>query len=734
MGKLNSLLHIISFGLILASNFNLHSCTAASSNVDRKVYIVYMGALPEPPYSSTSHHLSLIQEVVDDSQGADLLIRSYKRSFNGFAAKLTDAEAQKLSTRNDVVSVFPSKKMQLHTTRSWDFLGFHQPTMIKNLNVGSDIVVGVIDTGIWPELPSFDDRGFGPPPAKWKGVCDGGRNFTCNKKIIGARYYAITTSARDFDGHGSHTASTAAGIVVEDASFYGVASGFARGGFPSARIATYTVCYEDSCSTPDILAAFDDAIADGVDVISISIGSGDPENLEYDPMSIGGFHATSSGILTVHSAGNGGGIAGSITSMAPWLLSVAASTIDRKFETKVVLGNKEIFVGNSINGFSEKGTGFPLMDGINATSPYCSKEDASCIDDSKVEGKVLLCNTTDGPSVALITGTEGIIYINKRSTNVQDVVSVPATGLDLQAFGEVEAYRQSTSNPVAKILKSDTVTDLSAPVVASFSGRGPNSRVSGILKPDVSAPGVDILAAWSPEAPLTDSIYDERRNKFNVLSGTSMACPHVAGIAAYIKSLYPNWSPSAIKSAIITTATPMHPLSAQGLDAEFAYGSGQLNPVNATNPGLVYEILPADHVNLLCNLGYDTKRLQMITGNKKSTCTGRPNPTTINDFNYPSMTAALQSKSAASFSVRFQRTVTNVGSAKSTYKAKIVGGKGLKIEVTPPVLTFGSLNEKMSFSVSVSGGSVKQIGFFSSAALIWSDGSRSVRSPIVIYT
>ncbi|CAN1150608.1 Subtilisin-like protease SBT4.12 [Linum perenne] len=708
MGKFNSLLHILSFSLILASNFNLHSFTAASSDGDRKVYIVYMGALPEHQYSPASHHLSLIQEVADD--------------------------------RNDVVSVFPSKQLQLHTTRSWDFLGFHQPTMIKNLNVGSDIVVGVIDTGIWPELPSFDDRGFGPPPAKWKGVCDGGRNFTCNNKIIGARHYGTIKSARDFKGHGSHTASTAAGSVVEDASFYDVASGFARGGLPSARIAAYTACDESDCSTTNILAAFDDAIADGVDVISISIGSVNLQDLDYDPMSIGSFHATSRGILTVQSAGNDGP-AGSTTSLAPWLLTVAASTIDRKFETKVVLGNKEIVAGNTINGFSEKGTGFPLVDGINVTSPstLCTKEDASacnCVNSTLLKGKIVLCNTTDGFSATtILTNAEGGIYINRGGyPHVPGVVSMSATALDHRTFGEVEAYRQSTSNPVAKILKSDTVTDPRAPVVASFSSRGPNSKVPGILKPDVSAPGVDILAAWSLAAPLSDGMYDERRNKFNVISGTSMACPHVAGIAAYIKSLYPNWSPSAIKSAIITTATPMRPLSVRGLDAEFAYGSGQLNPVNATNPGLVYETLPVDHVNLLCNLGYSTKSVQVITGNNTRICTGRSNPAVINDFNYPSMTSSLQSKSATSFSVRFRRTVTNVGSAKPTYRAKIVGGKGLKIEVTPPILTFGSLNEKMSFSVSVSGGSVKQSGLFASAALIWSDDTHNVRSPIVIYT
>ncbi|CAN1846624.1 Subtilisin-like protease SBT4.4 [Linum perenne] len=696
MGKFNSLLHILSFCLILASNFNLHSFTAASSNGDRKVYIVYMGALPEHQYSPTSHHLSLIQEVVDDSEGEELLVRSYTRSFNGFAAKLTDAEARKLSSRNDVVSIFPSKNLQLQTTRSWDFLGFHQPTMIKNLNSGSDVIIGVLDTGIWPELPSFSDRGLGPPPAKWKGACDPGTSdFTCNNKIIGARYYQSEGSARDYQGHGSHTASTAAGSVVKDASFYGIASGFARGGLPSARIAAYAVCGETTCTSEDILAAFDDAIADGVDVISISVATSEPDNIDVDPIAIGAFHATKSGILTLQSAGNAGANAANTASVAPWLLSVAANTIDRKFETKVVLGNKKTVVGYSVNGFSQNRTALPLVDGITASTPGCpivASRSCDCVDSSLAHGKILLCDAKDGLSVALQSAAEGVI---STYDPLDDQFVLPLLGamVDSQTFGAIEAYMNSTSKPVAQILKSDTVTDPRAPVVASFSSR--EIRISpSVFQPDVSAPGVDILAGWSPEASPSGSSYDQRQSNFNVLSGTSMSCPHVAGIAAYIKSLYPNWSPSAIKSAIITTATPMRPLSVQGLDAEFAYGSGQLNPVNATNPGLVYETLPIDHVNLLCNLGYGTKKVQVITGDKTSTCTGRPDPTAINDFNYPSITAALQPKSAASFSVRFQRTVTNIGSAKSTYKAQIVGGKGLKIEVTPPVLTFGSLNEK----------------------------------------
>ncbi|CAN0854500.1 Subtilisin-like protease SBT4.9 [Linum grandiflorum] len=646
MGRFNSILHLLSVCIILASNINQLFCDAY--NDDRKVYIVYMGALPKHQYSPTDHHLSLIQEVLNDDSGLEeeLLVNSYKRSFNGFSAKLTDVEARKLSERNDVVSVFPSTNLQIQTTRSWDFLGLPQPTPTPTLKAGSDVVVGVIDSGIWPESASFDDNGFGPPPAKWKGACKGGTNFTCNNKIIGARCYTYVKSARDIVGHGTHTSSTAAGNAVNGASFYGIASGVARGGLPTARIAVYAACNFLFCPSDAILAAFDDAIADGVDLISISVAFSHVVPLETDPIQIGSFHSANKGILTVQCAGNSGPGAASVVSVAPWLLSVAASTIDRKFETKLMLGNGKIVV----------------------------------------------------------------------------VLPLPGVQVDRPSLDVITAYERSTPSPVAKILKSDTVK-VGAPVVASFSSRGPNPIIPGILKPDVTAPGVDILAAWPPAV--------SPNNDFNVISGTSMSCPHVAGIAAYIKSLYPNWSPSAIQSAIMTTATPMHPPRGlhpdlEYVSAEFSYGSGQLNPVNATNPGLVYETLPENYLKLLCNLGYGTRKVRAITGDKTSTCTGRPHRTAINNFNYPSITAALQPKSVASFSVHFTRTVTNVGYARSTYKAQIVGGKELKIEVTPSVLTFASLNEKKSFNVSVSGGKVPSNGFFASASLIWSDGTRNV--------
>uniref|UniRef100_A0A803LX52 Peptidase S8/S53 domain-containing protein n=1 Tax=Chenopodium quinoa TaxID=63459 RepID=A0A803LX52_CHEQI len=213
------------------------------------------------------------------------------------------------NSMKEVVSVFLSRTLELKTTRSWNFMGLSENVVVpRNLTSESDLILGSIDTGIWPESPSFRDDGFGPPPNKWKGACKGGINFTCNNKLIGASSVSFD-SARDENGHGSHTASTAAGRHVDHASFYGLAEGIARGAVPSARIAAYRVCGNNRCQDSDILGGFDEAIADG------------------------------KGILTVQAAGNDGNQSSTVSSVAPWLFSVAASYTDRRIRDKVVLGN-----------------------------------------------------------------------------------------------------------------------------------------------------------------------------------------------------------------------------------------------------------------------------------------------------------------------------------------------------------------------------------------------------------
>ncbi|KAK8544349.1 hypothetical protein V6N13_056131 [Hibiscus sabdariffa] len=679
-----------------------------------QIYIAYLGSLSDGDYIPTSHHFSLLQALFKESSVEDYLIRSYRRSFNGFAAKLTDEEAKKLASFKGVVSVFPNKVYHLQTTRSWDFMGFNQ-TVKRNATAESNVIIGVLDSGIWPESDSFSDEGFGPPPQKWKGSCKGGENFTCNNKLIGARVYVnggFTVSARDIVGHGSHTASTAAGNHVGNASFYGLAEGTARGGVPSARIAAYKVCaYDVGCTSENVLGGFDDAIADGVDILTVSLGSDGSSEFFMDPIAIGAFHAAEKGILVVQSAGNSG-TTQSVTSVAPWILSVAASTTDRYFIDKVVLGNGKILTGMSVNSFSLNRTKVPLVYGLQA-STECDETAArkcsfGCLDKSLVKNKIVVCDDMGGPIEAHNAGALGLI-VQTSLQNTSNVVPLPASALRTDDYESLLSYLNSTKQPVAEILKSETIQDPWAP-------------------PDISAPGVNILAAYSPVVHPSSAVTDERRVKYNILSGTSMACPHVAAVAAYVKTFHPDWSPSAIKSALITTASPMDP--SKNPDGEFSYGSGHVNPVNAINPGLVYDNVEGDNIRFLCSIGYSEDNIRTISGTNSS-CPKNSSKTLPRDFNYPTLTALV--KAGGSFTVNFERTITNVGVATSTYNATISSSPKLEVTVIPQVLSFKTLWEKKSYNVTIKGKALAEMSM-ESASLTWSDNIHNVRSPIVIHT
>ncbi|CAN8253281.1 unnamed protein product [Cochlearia groenlandica] len=700
---------------------------------DKQVYIVYMGSLPSrAEYAPMSDHMNILQEVTGESLIENRLVRSYKKSFNGFAAKLTQLERERVAEMDGVVSVFPSKMLQLQTTSSWDFMGLKQGNNTKrNLNVESDIIVGVIDSGISPESQSFSDQGFGPPPPKWKGVCSGGQNFTCNNKLIGARDYT-REGARDTEGHGTHTASTAAGNAVSDASFFGIGNGTARGGVPASRIAAYKVCIPTGCPSEALLAAFDDAVADGVDLISISIGSEGAHMFENDPVAIGAFHARAKGVLTVISAGNSGPDDSTVSAVAPWMFTVAASTTNRGFITKVVLGNGKTLVGKSVNAFDMKGKKYPLVYGKSAASSNCSAVYAGlckrgCLKKVLVKGKILVCDSAGGLKVVESLEAIGIIYKTPKS-DVAFIQAVPASGLAEEDFDSLLSYINSTDSSQAGILKTEAIFNRTSPLIGSFSSRGPNTVAVDLLKPDITAPGVEILAAYSPDGSPTEN--DSRRVKYSVVSGTSMSCPHVAGVAAYIKTFYLKWSPSMIQSAIMTTAWPVNATGTGIASTEFAYGAGHVDPIAALNPGLVYEFEKEDHIAFLCGLNYTSNTLKLISGEAVS-CTKKTLP---RNLNYPSMSAKL-SESDGSFTVTFNRTLTNVGTPNSTYNSKVVAGHGSKVNVTvkPSVLSYKTVNEKQSFTVTVTGRDVDS-ELPSSASLIWSDGTHNVRSPIVVYT
>ncbi|XP_042460556.1 subtilisin-like protease 4 [Zingiber officinale] len=562
-----------------------------------------------------------------------------------------------------------------------------------------------------------------PPPPKWKGRCDLGNVSSsteqfCNNKLIGARSFVnynrsrngSTDSPIDNDGHGTHTSSTAAGAFVKRANVYGLARGVAAGVAPLAHLAIYKVCANDECQAHDILAGMDAAVEDGVDVLSISLGS-DPSPFYLDPIAIGGFNAMRKGVFVSCSAGNSGPFNSTVSNDAPWLLTVAASTMDREFLATVKLGDGSEFHGESIyqpQGFSSKK--YPLVFPGGASN-LCLNGSLNGID---VKGKIVLCDRgingrIEKGEVVKQAGGAGMVLVNAPKdgySTIADLHVLPASHIPY-AFGhKIKAYINSSSLPTATIVFKGTITHVPhSPAITSFSSRGPSQNTPGILKPDITGPGVSVLAAWNTQ-------------KFNVISGTSMSCPHLSGIAALIKKAHPDWSPAAIKSAIMTTAyvkdNTNNPIfDERNLPADlFAVGAGHVMPLKVLDPGLIYDISPTDYYPYLC------------CSSIKSILEG--------ELNYPSITAQLPTNEART--VTFTRTVTNVGKAAATYYAKLDVPDVVSARVVPRSLTFEKVNEKKSFKISFKrrsdyGASSPTV----EGQLMWVSQARSVvRSPISI--
>ncbi|KAL2345205.1 hypothetical protein Fmac_006490 [Flemingia macrophylla] len=730
-----------------------------------------MGELPVArPYAVESHHHNLLETAIGDTQLArQSKIHSYGKSFNGFVARLLPHEAEILRDEDSVVSVFPNTQRELHTTRSWDFLGM--PLSVKrNTNIESHIIVGVLDTGIWVDCPSFNDEGYGPPPRRWKGKCVTGANFTgCNNKVIGAKYFNLEDTSPASDnlspaddlGHGTHTASTAAGSVVKGASLYGIGKGTARGGVPSARIAMYKVCWSAGCSDMDMLAAFDEAIADGVNFLSVSIG-GPSRDFFTDPIAIGSFHAMARGILTSCSAGNSGPRPMSVENSAPWILTVAASALDRQFTTLVAFGDGNNITGLSINTFSLEKKMYPLTSGLLAANTSgdgfgsASGCDYGTLREDRVRGRIVYCAGGTGSQDLTIKelGGAGTIIGMEEPIDASYTTVIPGAYVEAATVGKtIDRYINSTKYTSFSLLslmrnamsitvsslelrkaravihKTTTALLVPAPYLASFSSRGPQVITPNILKPDLVAPGVDILAAYSKLATLTGYHQDNRYDVFNIISGTSMACPHATAAAAYVKSFHPDWTPAAIKSALMTTATP---LKIGANFTELGSGSGQLDPVKAVHPGLVYDIRVNAYIAFLCKSGFNGTNIGILIGSKNFTCSSAKTPPGSDGINYPSMHIQLWD-SASRISAVFHRTVTNVGSKNSTYKAKVTAPKGLSVKVIPNTLKFSQLHQKLSFKVVMKGPPMPKDTYILTAYLEWNDSKHSVRSPILVF-
>ncbi|CAO1944765.1 unnamed protein product [Urochloa humidicola] len=700
----------------------------------RRLYIVYLGDVKHghPNDVIASHH-DLLSDVLGSKEDSlASMVHNYKHGFSGFAAMLTEDEAKQVAEFPEVISVEPSRSYTATTTRSWDFLGlsYQMPSdLLQKSKYGEDIIIGVVDTGIWPESRSFNDEGYGPVPSRWKGVCQVGEAWginNCSRKIIGARFYTAGIdeeilksdylSPRDLNTHGTHTASTAAGSVVEAASFHGLGAGAARGGAPRARIAVYKSLWgaRGGGGTATVLAAIDDAIHDGVDVLSLSLGA------LLDTNSFGALHAVQKGITVVYSAGNDGPRPQTVGNTAPWVITVAASTIDRSFPTVIKLGDKQQIVGQSLYHQEKNSSGSSFRSLATGVGALCTTE---ALNGTDLKGRIVLCFPSNSQQAltpilefqnalqnVLDAGGSGLVFA-QYTTNLLEVTAdcqgIACVLVDLDTGYKIVQYMIAASSPVAKIepARSFTSKELLAPKVAAFSSRGPSIHYADVIKPDIAAPGAGILAAMG--------------NSYKFASGTSMAAPHVAGIVALLKAVHPDWSPAAVKSAIVTTAsvTDEHgmPILAEGLPRKIAdpfdYGGGHINPNRAADPGLIYDIDPNDY-----------KYFFGCTIKKSVSCNATSVPGYL--LNLPSISVP-----DLRYPVTVSRTVTNVGEVDAVYHVAFESPAGVKMEVEPSVLVFNAANKVHTFQVKMSPVWRSQ-GDYMFGSLIWYNNHRTVRIPV----
>ena len=533
----------------------------------------------------------------------------YTTALNGFAAELTPAEAKQLSGRPGVLAVVRDESRLADTSSSPQFLGLTGPTGVWRRLGGTDpvtgaghgIIIGIIDSGIDDEAASFAPAGDGVP-ADWHGVCDPGTdaNFACNDKLLGGRYFDEAAdvipeefeSPDDLAGHGSHVAATAAGYNGVEALINGVDYGSTSGMAPAAKVAAYKACWQlpdfSNCAATvsDSVAAIDAAVADGVDVLNYSI-SGTADDV-VDPVELAFMYAADAGVFVAAAGGNEGPTGATVRHPSPWLTTVAAAT-HRKDESTVLLGDSTRMVGASLSpiGVDES----PLVyarsipaDGVDADdAAFCLSE---TLDTSEAAGAIVICDrgvnlrVEKGDTVEAAGGV-GMVLLNVDPVGVEtDVQAVPTVNLSKHFRAVLLAYA-ATAAPTASILAGvdDGSLKPDPPAIAFFSSRGPSQAAGGdILKPDIASPGFNVIAATSPE-----SVYGSG-NSFGVISGTSMASPHIAGLAALVIQRHPDWSPMAVKSAIMTTARDL-----TNTTNPFFGGAGFVQPREFLDPGLVYD-------------------------------------------------------------------------------------------------------------------------------------------------
>lgn len=636
----------------------------------------------------------------------------YTTVVSGVAVELDGPQVRELRTSPGVRSVERSTRSHLDSVDTASFLGlpgrngaWAQAGGAET--AGKGVVIGVIDSGLWPHNPSFaapslPDDGSVPGLAGFTGRCQPGDQWSaedCNQKVVAARWFvdgfgadnvasAEYLSPRDSQGHGSHVAATAAGNASVQMTIDGDAVGETSGMAPGAAIAAYKACWvapnpaDDGCASADVLKALDQAVADGVDVVTHAISGPAAKDTA---MQLAFRNATAAGVMVVTSAGNDGrrGVGAS----SPWVTTAAASTY-QLFQGAAVLGDGTRLVGANIS--AQPVPEAPAVLAADAAAPDAERSLAALcapgtLDAKAVTGAIVVCKRgvtarVEKSRTVQRAGGIGMVLVNTGPRSVDaDFHSVPTVHLDRATGERLLDYLADAGAGARLAIDPAAEDDAEVPQLAGFSGRGPGIDAD-VLKPDLTAPGVSVLAAVAPTA-------GSGRN-WDALSGTSTAAAHVAGLAAVIRGEHPTWSPTAVKSAMMTSAYDV-----VGDAGALAQGAGHVDPTRFLDPGLVYDAAGS----------FDAGSSRAV--NTPSIAVGDLVGTTV-----------------------VRRTVTNVSDRPETYNATVSGVPGVDVSVVPATFTVRP-GESQTFRVRFVAKRSARFGRFVSGDLTW-NGTREHRARI----
>lgn len=679
--------------------------------------------------------------VLDESANADAIAASaggqvvhrYEKIFKGASMVVPSGSIPQVADASGVQAVYLDELLQPDTEVSPGFIGATTiwAQMGGQGNGGEGVTVGVLDSGIWPEHPSVSDPDpFGepypaPPVAPGsngfsggvaRSTCDFGNTaynpddvaFTCNNKLIGAYSFIDTyklftgllpeefDSARDDNGHGTHTLTTSAGNGGVSASIFGVDRGFVSGIAPRAHVIAYRVCGDLGCYSSDSAAAVEQAILDGVDAINFSISGGN--NAFNDAVELAFLSAYENGVFVAASAGNSGPTADTTNHRGPWTNTVAASTSDRHF-----LGALTLTAGN---GDSLQLTGATVTDGISTlTDVELAGGNRLCQTGmpAVTPGRIVICERGVNARVeksynAMVAGASGMILYNPALQGLNtDNHFIPSIHVDGPEGTQLLAFVNGHTGVKASFT-GGVATAVPGDVIASFSSRGGPGQTLGISKPDITAPGVQILAGHTPLPATPDGGMPGQL--FQSIQGTSMSGPHIAGAGALLKSLRPNWTPGQIKSAIMMTAKYAGVVKENGVTpaGPFDFGSGRVDLTKAGDPGLTISETGANFVALQDQLW---------------------------NANYPSLYVPVMPGK-----ITVQRTAHNLANSTVVWRISVVSADpGLKVTV-PSFLTLPP-NGDASFSISVDATAVP-VGQVRHARLELRSDTQSLTFPITI--